>query len=74
MKLNKAETGRTLHARLQEDGLGYVLIERIHHRESAFSKSGWDEDRIYISIEELDKLSHANPKDLPERIHHVQSI
>jgi hypothetical protein len=52
MKLNTRDAERTLHAHQGTDG--FILIERIRYKE--FGRSKWEEERVFLSNEELIKL------------------
>ena len=54
MKLNKSEVGRTLHALCTtEPAAGFILVERVKHQAGS---TKWDEQRVFISFEEIEKL------------------
>jgi hypothetical protein len=59
MKLNKSEVGRTLHALCTtEPAPGFILVERVKHQAGS---TKWDEQRIFINFEEIEKLFNARP-------------
>lgn len=58
MKLNGKDANRTLHAHPQEDG-GFILIERTKYLPIGYSKSKWDEQRIFIASAEVELLAGA---------------
>ncbi len=57
MKINKKQDGRELKAFEQEDG--FVLVERIRYIPHGYTKGKWDDQRVFISMEELAKLAKA---------------
>lgn len=61
MKLNDKDPQRTLHADPLNnvDVAGFILIERLRHTPIGRNKSVWEEDRIFVSNQEILKLAKA---------------
>lgn len=56
MKINTKQPDRTLHAYSQGDG-SVILIERERYLPTGYSKCKWEESRIRLTVDEIDKLA-----------------
>jgi hypothetical protein len=59
MKLNTKDPQRTLHAYPLNgvDGDGFILTERLRHVPCGCTKAVWEEERVFMSNQEILKLA-----------------
>lgn len=64
MKLSKKDEGRRLEVRESEGG--FLLIESIRRVPLGYSKGRWEEERIWLSADEIARLAKFASTPQPE--------